>query len=214
MLLYGDAPDIFWENIDFMKHTLSGYVEPTAAKLAQKLGFELVDVELVKENTGKFLRFFIDKPEGIDLDALETFHRAVLPLMDDVEYDYMEVCSPGADRPLKKPADFERAKGQVVEVRLYKAVDGLKSFTGELVGLVDGSVVILVDDEERAFPQKIVAQVAPVIELDEEAIDAALGDVFDLEDGEYVEYDETVEFGEEGFEESDEAEDETDDIDE
>ena len=166
-----------------MKHTLSGYVEPTAQKLAEKLGLELVDVELVKESTGKFLRFFIDKSEGVDLDALETFHRAVLPLMDDVEYDYMEVCSPGADRPLKKPADFERARGQTVEVRLYKAMEGQKAFTGELVGLLDGSVVIATEDGERAFPHRLVAQVAPVIELDEEAIDAALGDVFDLEDG-------------------------------
>ena len=166
-----------------MKHTLSGYVEPTAAKLAESLGMELVDVELAKENTGRFLRFFIDKPEGVDLDALETFHRAVLPLMDEVEYDYMEVCSPGADRPLKKPADFEKAKGQTVEVRLYKAIDGAKSFTGELVGLIDGQVVIKAGGAERAFPQKAVAQVAPVIELDEEAIDAALEGVFDLEDG-------------------------------
>lgn len=170
-----------------MKHTLSGYVEPTAQKLAEKLGLELVDVELAKENTGKFLRFYIDKPEGIDLDALETFHRAVLPLMDDVDYDYMEVCSPGADRPLKKPADFERAKGQTVEVRLYRAVDGLKSFTGELAGLIDGQVVILAGGAERAFPQKLVAQVAPVIELDEEAIDAALEDVFDLDEGDETE---------------------------
>lgn len=170
-----------------MKHTLSGYVEPTAQKLAEKLGLELVDVELAKENTGKFLRFCIDKPEGVDLDALETFHRAVLPLMDDVDYDYMEVCSPGADRPLKKPADFERAKGQTVEVRLYRAVDGLKSFTGELAGLIDGQVVILAGGAERAFPQKLVAQVAPVIELDEEAIDAALEDVFDLDEGDETE---------------------------
>jgi len=167
-----------------MKHTLSGYVEPTAAKLAEKLGLELVDVELAKENAGKFLRFYIDRPEGVDLDALETFHRAVLPLMDDVEYDYMEVCSPGADRPLKKPADFERARGQNVEVRLYKALDGLKSFTGALVGLIDDSVVIASEEGERAFPRRLVAQVAPVIELDEEAIDAALGDVFDLDEDE------------------------------
>ena len=56
-----------------MKHTLSGYVEPTARRLAQELGLELVDVELVKESTGKFLRFLIDQPEGVDLDALERF---------------------------------------------------------------------------------------------------------------------------------------------
>ncbi len=177
-----------------MKHTLSGYVEPTASKLAGTLGLELVDVELTKENTGRFLRFFIDKTGGVDLDALETFHRAVLPLMEDVEYDYMEVCSPGADRPLKKPADFEKAAGQTVEVRLYKAVDGSKSFTGELVGLIEGQVVILTGGEERAFPQKSVAQVAPVIELDEEAIDAALEGVFDLDGGE-AEDDENTEDG-------------------
>ena len=189
-----------------MKHTLSGYVEPTAAKLAQKFGLELVDVELVKENTGKFLRFFIDKPEGIDLDALETFHRAVLPLMEDVDYDYMEVCSPGADRPLKKPADFERAKGQTIEVRLYRAIDGAKSFTGELVGLIDGNVVIQIEDEERAFPQKLVAQAVPVIELDEEAIDAALEGVFDLDEDE-ASFDDEEEYTEdEEEEEEDEGE--------
>ena len=167
-----------------MKKTLKGYVEPTAAALAARLGLELVDVELVKENTGRFLRFFFYRPEGIDLDALETFHRGVLPLMEDVDYDYMEVCSPGADRPLKKPADFERAAGQTVEVRLYRALDGLKSFTGTLVGLREGDVVIDMDGQERAFPQKSVAQVAPVIELDEDAIDAALEGVFDGDEDE------------------------------
>lgn len=165
-----------------MKRTLSGYVIPTAEKLAVGLGLELVDAEIAKESAGKFLRFYIDREDGIDLDALETFHRAVLPLMDDVEYDYMEVCSPGADRPLKKPRDFEKAAGQLIEVRLYKALNGQKSFTGELVGLIDGSIVIRNGKNELSFPQKTVAQAAPVIELDEEAIDAALGDVFDLDD--------------------------------
>ena len=166
-----------------MKHTLSGYVEPTAQKLAASLGLELVDVELVKENTGRFLRFFVDQSSGVDLDALERFHRSVLPLMEDVEYDYMEDCSPCADRPLKKPADFERAKGQLVEVRLYKALDGRKSFTGVLEGLIDGDVVITEDGRQIRFPKKSVSLVAPVIELDEEAIDAALDGVFDEDEG-------------------------------
>lgn len=169
-----------------MKHTLSGYVEPTAEKIAREMGLALVDVELVKENTGRFLRFFIDTPNGVDLDALERFHRRILPLMDDVDYDYMEVASPGADRPLKKPADFERAAGTTVEVRLYKALDGAKSFTGTLVGLIDGEVVIDMDGTEKRFRKPAVALVAPVIELDEEAIDEALDGVFDMDDDEPV----------------------------
>ena len=164
-----------------MKHTLSGYVEPTAEKIAQEMGLALVDVELVKENTGRFLRFFIDNPNGVDLNALERFHRRILPLMEDVDYDYMEVASPGADRPLKKPADFERAEGTTVEVRLYKAVDGAKSFTGTLVGLIDGEIVIDMDGTEKRFKKQAAALVAPVIELDEQAIDEALDGVFDMD---------------------------------
>lgn len=165
-----------------MKHTLSGYVEPTAEKIAREMGLSLVDVELVKENTGRFLRFFIDTPNGVDLNALERFHRRILPLMDEVDYDYMEVASPGADRPLKKPADFERAAGSVVEVRLYKAFEGAKSFTGTLVGLIDGEIVIDMDGREMRFRKQTVSLVAPVIELDEEAIDMALDGVFDADD--------------------------------
>ncbi len=167
-----------------MKHTLSSYVEPTAEKVAREMGLSLVDVELVKENTGRFLRFFIDTPNGVDLNALERFHRRILPLMEDVDYDYMEVASPGADRPLKKPADFERAAGSTVEVRLYKAFEGAKSFTGTLVGLIDGEVVINMDGREMRFRKQTVSLVAPVIELDEEAIDMALDGVFDADDEE------------------------------
>jgi ribosome maturation factor RimP len=162
-----------------MKHTLSGYVEPTAEKIAREMGLALVDVELVKENTGRFLRFFIDTPNGVDLNALERFHRRILPLMEDVDYDYMEVASPGADRPLKKPADFERAAGSTVEVRLYKAFEGAKSFVGTLVGLIDGEIVIDMDGREMRFRKPTVSLVAPVIELDEDAIDMALDGVFD-----------------------------------
>lgn len=168
--------------IQRMKHTLSGYVEPTAEKIAREMGLTLVDVELAKENTGRFLRFFIDAPEGVDLDALERFHRRILPLMEEVDYDYMEVASPGADRPLKKPADFERAQGAEVEVRLYKAVEGAKSFVGALVGLIEGEVVIDMNGREMRFKKQLVAQVAPVVEVDEEAIEQALDGVFDIED--------------------------------
>lgn len=139
-----------------------------AQKIADELQVELVDVELVKEPTGHFLRFYIDRPDGIALDELENFHRRILPLVERVEYDYMEVSSPGADRPLKTERDFERAQGLTVELKTYRPVDGAKQFVGDLVGLRDGMIVIQTGpDEEKSFAKKDVAIVRPLIEFDE-----------------------------------------------
>ena len=140
-----------------------------AQRLADEMDVELVDVELVKEPAGHFLRFYIEKPEGVALDDLEAFHRRILPLVERVEYDYMEVSSPGADRPLKTERDFERARGLAVELKTYRAVDGAKRFTGALAGLEDDCVVIeTAPGEKRRFPRKDVAVVRPLIEFDEE----------------------------------------------
>ena len=140
-----------------------------AERIAREMDVELIDVELVKEPTGHFLRFYVDKPDGIALNDLEAFHRRILPLVERVEYDYMEVSSPGADRPLKTERDFERAAGTVVELKTYKPVNGGKQFSGELVGLVDGEVVIATaDGETLRFARKDVALVRPLIEFDEE----------------------------------------------
>ena len=140
-----------------------------AQKIADELQVELVDVELIKEPTGHFLRFYIDKPDGIALNELEAYHRKIQPLVERVEYDYMEVSSPGADRPLKTERDFERAEGLAVELKTYRPVNGAKQFNGELVGLREGMIVIATaNGEELSFPKKDVAIVRPVIEFDEE----------------------------------------------
>ena len=76
-----------------------------AQRIADEMQVELVDAELVKEPAGHFLRFYIEKPGGVALNDLEAFHRRILPLVERVEYDYMEVSSPGADRPLKNERD-------------------------------------------------------------------------------------------------------------
>ena len=140
-----------------------------AERVAAEMNVELVDVELVKEPTGHFLRFYVDRPEGIALNDLEAFHRAVLPLVEKVEYDYMEVSSPGADRPLKTDRDFEKAKGTAVELKTYKPVNGAKQHIGMLAGLEEGDVVIeTAAGEVLRFPRKDVAMVRPYIEFDEE----------------------------------------------
>ena len=139
-----------------------------AQKIADELGYEFVDVELVKEPTGHFLRFYIDRPDGISLNECETFHRAIMPLVERVEYDYMEVSSPGADRPLKTERDFERAEGLAVELKTYRPVHGAKQFTGDLVGLRDGMIVIKTgEDSELSFEKKDVAIVRCIIDFEE-----------------------------------------------
>lgn len=142
--------------------------EKIALKIAQEQNVELVDVELAKEPGGHFLRFYIEKPDGISVNELEAYHRRIMPLVENVEYDYMEVSSPGADRPLKKEKDFERAAGMWVELKTYRPVNGAKIFQGELIGLKDGAIELRSGDEVLSFPQKSVAIVRPVIDFDEE----------------------------------------------
>ena len=143
--------------------------EKIAQQIAEEQNVELVDVELVKEPTGHFLRFYIEKPDGISLNELETFHRRIQPLVESVEYDFMEVSSPGADRPLKTERDFARAEGMEVELKTYRPVNGAKQFLGDLVGLKDGVISIITESGETlSFAKKDVAIVRPVIEFSEE----------------------------------------------
>ena len=140
-----------------------------AQRIAEEMQVELVDVELVKEPAGHFLRFYVDRPDGIALNDLEAFHRRILPLVERVEYDYMEVSSPGADRPLKTERDFEKARDTLVELKTYRAVNGAKTFRGTLQGL-EGDEIVILDEAGNAlrFDRKAVAVVRPLIEFDEE----------------------------------------------
>ena len=145
--------------------TLSG-LEAKARAIAEKTGYELVDVCIEKEPTGRYLRFYIDKAEGVTLDDCETFHKAVRPAADAVDYDFMEVSSPGIDRPLKKDRDFERNLGCEVEVRLFKPVDGSKVVTGILAGLEEGNIVLDTGEGRTLVPRKAAALVRPVVDME------------------------------------------------
>jgi len=144
-------------------------VRPEAAKLAGGMGLELYDVELIRQSAGRFLRFYIDKPGGVTLDDCEKFHRAIQPRMEHVDYDYMEVSSPGADRPLKTEKDFARAEGLAVQLNLYKPINGKKQYLGDLVGLIDGMIVINVGETKPVeFERSQVALIKPYIAFDED----------------------------------------------
>lgn len=112
--------------------------------IIEKENFELVDVEFKKEGPHRYLRVFIDKEGGITLDDCQKVSEALSDRLDEVdpieENYFLEVSSPGLDRPLKKDADFERFKGELVEVKLYEPLNGQKVIEGELVGLVEGLI--------------------------------------------------------------------------
>lgn len=141
-------------------------IEARCAKIAEEMGFELVDAGVEKEPTGKYLRFYIDKPEGISLDDCEAYHKAVRSLADKVDYDFMEVSSPGIDRPLKKDRDFERNLGSEVEVKLFKPMDGAKLWTGILAGLEDGNILLETPEGVKHIPRKAAALVKPVVDME------------------------------------------------
>ena len=148
------------------KETGTARLETACGPIAERMGYELVDISLDKEPTGKYLRFYIDKEQGVTLDDCEAFHKAVRPLADAVDYDFMEVSSPGIDRPLKKDRDFERSLGCEIEIRLFKPVDGTKVVTGVLAGLEEGNIVIDTADGRTLIPRKSAALVRPVVDLE------------------------------------------------
>lgn len=132
--------------------------------IVKEHNFELVDVEFVKEGPNWYLRAFIDKENGITIDDCELVSRSLeqkLDAEDPISQPYiLEVSSPGLDRPLKKDADFERFKGEVVDIKLYKPQNKKKEFQGILQGLVN-NVVTIVDDNENeiVFQREEIASI-------------------------------------------------------
>lgn len=135
--------------------------EELVMPLIEENNFELVDVEYVKEGGSFYLRYYIDKENGINVDDCELISRAVSDLLDEkdfIEDAYiLEVSSPGLGRPLKKEKDFKRSIGKEVEIKLYKAIDRQKEFEGTLTGYTDTQVTISVDGEEMTFDRDKIA---------------------------------------------------------
>lgn len=130
--------------------------------IVEEHGFELVDVEYVKEGGNWYLRAYIDKPGGIAVDDCEVVSRALSDLLDEkdfIEESYiLEVSSPGLGRPLKKEKDFQRSLGKEVEVRTYRAIDRQKEFTGVLKDFDKNIVTIEFEDgQTKTFEKSEIA---------------------------------------------------------
>ena len=118
--------------------------------ILDSMNFELVDVEYVKEGGVNYLRAYIDKEGGITVDDCEVVARQMNEILDREDYipdSYtFEVSSPGLGRPRKKEKDYVRSMGKEVEVRLYKAIDRQKEFTGILSAYDDKTVTLSMED--------------------------------------------------------------------
>ena len=136
-------------------------VENYLLPMMEEYGFELVDVEYVKEAGTWYLRAYIDKEGGISVDDCEVVSRRLSDWLDKedfIEESYiLEVSSPGLGRPLKKEKDFVRSLGKDVEIRLYRAKDKRKEFTGALKAFDRDTVTIEEDGKEITFEPPEIA---------------------------------------------------------
>lgn len=135
-----------------------------ASRLADEMGYEFIDAELQKEHGSVFLRIFINHPDGLDLSRCEAYHRRLNPLVEHLSYDYLEVSSPGIDRPLKTERDFAGNLGRGVEIKLYKVRDGKKVYTGVLEGLEGDEILLAHGGATLRFARKDCALVRPSVD--------------------------------------------------
>ncbi|MCM2997415.1 ribosome maturation factor RimP [Paenibacillus cellulositrophicus] len=140
---------------------IKGIVEQMVQPYLDEHNFELVDVEYVKEGSNYFLRVFVDKEGGIDIDDCGMISEYLSGKLDEndpiPEAYFLEVSSPGAERPLKKKEDVVKAVGKDVFVTVYEQVEGQKEFEGRLLSFEDDVLVISAGKKEYSIPYAKVA---------------------------------------------------------
>ena len=144
---------------------VAGFAQP----IVEANGCSLWDVEYVREGSERFLRLYIDKPGGVDIDDCERVHRAVDPVLDEqdpiAESYHFEVCSAGLERVLKRPSDFEQFMGAAILVKLYRPRNGLKEIPCILRGYEEGRVTVEAGKETITFEKSEVALVRLRVEF-------------------------------------------------
>jgi ribosome maturation factor RimP len=136
-------------------------VEQMVMPYLEENGFELVDIEYVKEGSNWFLRVFVDKDGGIDIDDCGRISEYLSEKLDENDpipsAYFLEVSSPGAERPLKKADDIVKAVGKDVFVTTYEPVNGLKEFEGRLLSFENDELIIEVGKQKHAVSYSKVA---------------------------------------------------------
>ena len=150
------------------KGKIESIVEAMVSEIIANSKLELVDVEYVKEREW-YLRVFIDKESGIEIDDCQWLSEQLEAKLDESDlikdHYYLEVSSPGLDRPLKKERDFVRHAGDKIEVKTYEPVNGEKIVIGTLIGLVDNNVQMDINGQSVSIPREKTAQIRLHIEF-------------------------------------------------
>jgi len=152
------------------RQKIEDIVTEMVSPIIEKNHFELVDVEFLKEGANWYLRVYIDKEGGISIDDCQLVSEALGQELDRVDpisqHYFLEVSSPGIERPLKRDKDFIKYKGEQVEVKLFHPIDGKKIFEGKLNGLLDGKISIIESNNEiLEFDREKVAIVKRTIKF-------------------------------------------------
>ena len=144
-------------------------VTALAIPIAEKLGLSIWDVEFVKEGGERYLRVYIDKESGVDINDCESFSRAFDKVLDDAdpiaESYIFEVSSAGLERRLYRPGDFEKYMGSAITLKTFSPKNGRKEFWGKLAGYDDGNVTLDDDGEIIEFTKKEIASVRLRVEF-------------------------------------------------
>ncbi len=131
-------------------------VSALAEPLCRDEGLELVYVQYRRESSGRVLRLYIDKTGGVSLDDCSRISRQLSDILDvnleDLGPYHLEVSSPGTDRPLGKPEDFERFKGHKASIRTLQPINGRKNFKGHLNGITADGVCLADEQGEAVIP--------------------------------------------------------------
>ena len=143
-------------------------VDKICSNIARDTNIEFVETVWTREPRGIVLTVYIDKPDGISLDDCELFHKALQQKVDKYNYDYLEVSSLGADRPIKTRRDFERFEGALVEVKLYAKIDGAKALQGCLVDFKDEFIILKLQNNFIEVKRENIAIIKPVIDVESE----------------------------------------------
>ena len=151
--------------------TITEIVQP----IVERNQFELEDIEFIKEGKNWFLRVYIDKPEGIDLEDCALVSEQISEHMDKINPDpipqayFLEVSSPGAERPLKKEEDYVNAVGEYIHISLYEPVDGEKIYEGTLKEVNNETLTLTIRIKTRVkdieFNRKTIAKARRAIQF-------------------------------------------------